>query len=135
MRFMSAADWAEFFENVSQVDDVLRAGSNFAAMDFPTRDRYRHAIEELARGSGHTEMEVARIAIAAAARAAPEGPGRDGATAHREGDPGYYLISRGRQAVETEIGYRASLGERIVRAGIAGGISAYLATIAVLSAL
>ena len=60
MRLMSAVDWAEFFESVSHVDAVLRAGSDFAAMDFPTRDRYRHAIEELARGSGHTEIKVAR---------------------------------------------------------------------------
>jgi hypothetical protein len=50
MRLMSAVDWAEFFESVSHVDAVLRAGSDFAAMDFPTRDRYRHAIEE-ARGT------------------------------------------------------------------------------------
>ena len=95
MRLMSAVDWAEFFESVSLVDAVLRADSDFAAMDFPTRDRYRHAIEKLARGSGHTEIEVARHAIAAAKRAAPEGPNRDGATARREREPGYYLISRG----------------------------------------
>ncbi len=67
MRLMSAVDWAEIFESVSLVDAALRAGSDFAEMDFPTRDRYRHAIEELARGSGRTELEVARRAIAAAA--------------------------------------------------------------------
>ena len=60
MRLMSAVDWAEFFESVSMVDAVLRADSDFAAMDFATRDRYRHAIEKLARGSGHTEIEVAQ---------------------------------------------------------------------------
>ena len=97
MRLMSAVDWAEFFESVSQVDAVLRANSNFAAMDFPTRDLYRHAIEELARGSGRTEIEVARLAIAAAKRAAPEGPGRGATTVLREQDPGYYLISGGRK--------------------------------------
>ena len=37
-----------------------RAGAPFGEMDFATRDRYRHAIEELARGSGLTEVEVAR---------------------------------------------------------------------------
>jgi hypothetical protein len=56
MRLMSAVDWAEFFESVSLVDAALRAGSDFAAMDFPTRDCYRHAIEALARGSGHSEL-------------------------------------------------------------------------------
>ena len=52
MRLMSAFDWHEFFESVSLVDEVLRDGSHFAEMDFATRDYYRHAIEELSRGSG-----------------------------------------------------------------------------------
>ena len=135
MRFMSAVDWADFFESVSHVDAVLRENSNFAAMDFPTRDRYRHAIEELARGSGHTEIEVARLAIAAGERAAPEGPSRDGATVRREHDPGYYLISRGRHAVETELGFRALFRDRMVRATAAAGILGYLGTIAIVSAI
>ena len=40
-----------FFDRVSLVEKVLRedpAGA-YAAMDFPTRDRYRHSIEELSR--------------------------------------------------------------------------------------
>ena len=60
MRLVSMINWAEFFESVSPVDAVLRGGSDFAAMDFPTRDRYRRAIEELARKSGRDEIEVAR---------------------------------------------------------------------------
>ncbi|MGH7913420.1 MAG: glycosyl transferase, partial [Candidatus Binataceae bacterium] len=135
MRFMSAVDWAEFFESVSRVDAVLRANSNFAAMDFPTRDRYRHAIEELARGSGYTEIKVARLAIAAAKRAAPEGANRDDATTRREQDPGYYLISRGRNSVEKELGFRAPFRDWIVRANAAAGILGYLGTIAAISAI
>jgi cyclic beta-1,2-glucan synthetase len=135
MRFMSAVDWAEFFESVSHVDAVLRANSNFARMDFPTRDRYRHAIEELARGSGHSEIEVARTAIAAARRAAPENPTRDSATVRCEQDPGYYLISRGRPMLERELGFRAPFGDWIVRANAAAGILGYLGTIAAASAI
>src|SRR5213076_334440 len=63
MRLMSTFDWKDFFESVSYVDEVLRASSNFAALDFPTRDRYRHAIEELARGSRWTEVEVAERVV------------------------------------------------------------------------
>ena len=62
MRLMSAFDWQEFFESVSLVDEVLGNGSNFGDMDFATRDDYRHAIEDLSRGSSHTEMEVAERA-------------------------------------------------------------------------
>ena len=70
MRMISAVDWAEFFESVSLVDVALRAEGDFAQMDFPTRDSYRHAIEDLARGSGRTELEIVQFAIAAAKRAA-----------------------------------------------------------------
>ncbi len=133
MRLMSAVDWAEFFESVSMVDAVLRADSDFAAMEFPTRDRYRHAIEKLARGSGHNEIEVAQHAIEATKRAAPEGPNRDGATARRERDPGYYLISRGLHAFEKELGFRAPIRDWIGRANAAAGIVGYLATFAVVT--
>jgi cyclic beta-1,2-glucan synthetase len=135
MRLMSAVDWAEFFESVSVVDAVLRADSDFATMDFPTRDRYRHSIEELARGSGHTEIEVAQHAIEAARHAAPEGPNRDGATARREQDPGYYLISRGLHTVENELGFRAPIRDWIARANAAAGIFGYLGTIGVVCAV
>ena len=135
MRLMSAVDWAVFFESVSMVDAVLRPHSDFAAMDFATRDRYRHAIEKLARGSGHTEIEVAQAAIAAARRAAPEGVNRDGATTRRERDPGYYLLSRGLHALEKELGFRAPIRDWIARGNAAAGIMGYLATIAVVGAV
>ena len=106
MRLMSAVDWAELFESVSLVDAVLRADSDFAEMDFATRDRYRHAIEELARGSAHAELDIARTAVVAAKRAAAEPSSDDDATARREQEPGYYLIANGRRALETEIGFR-----------------------------
>ncbi|MHB8381389.1 MAG: GH36-type glycosyl hydrolase domain-containing protein [Candidatus Binataceae bacterium] len=135
MRFMSAVDWAKFFESVSQVDAVLRANSNFAAMDFPTRDLYRHAIEELSRGARRTEIDIAQLAIAAAKRAEPEGPGRDGAMVRREQDPGYYLISAGRGLIEKQIGFRAPLRERIVHANATAGLLDYLGTIATITAI
>src|SRR5262245_18833473 len=42
LRALAAFEVADFFESVSHVDAVLRAGSDFGAMDFPSRDRYRH---------------------------------------------------------------------------------------------
>jgi len=38
-------------------------------MDFRSRDLYRRAIEQLARGSNRTELEIARAALAAAGKA------------------------------------------------------------------
>ena len=109
MRLISDVDWADLFESVSLVDEALRSGSEFADMDFPTRNLYRSAIEELARGSPLSELEIARAAMAAAGDRAlgrpEEGEDPDG---HKR-DPGYYLIGGGRRAFEATIGFRAPL--------------------------
>ena len=65
MRLLSDVDWPEFFESVSLVDELLRSQSGFAAMDFASRDLYRRAIEQLARGSRQTELAIARAALSA----------------------------------------------------------------------
>ena len=135
MRLMSAVDWAELFESVSLVDAALRADSDFAAMDFATRDHYRHAIEALARGSGHPELEVAQRALLAAERAQQTAAhGGGDAPDRREQDPGYYLISKGRRAFETELGFRVPMKDWLARANAAAGILGYLGTIAVITA-
>ena len=74
MRLISWFDWAQFVESVSLVDAILRERSSFGAMDFATRDRYRHAVEELARDSGLTELEIARRASDMADADAPTPP-------------------------------------------------------------
>ncbi len=127
MSLMSALDWTEFFETVSLVDEVLQAGPNYAAMDFATRDGYRHAVEELARGSGRPELEVACEAMAHTHRA-------DGADDDRRNDPGFYLIGNGRLAFELTLGYRPSPMRRLLRTYVAAATPGYLGTIAVLSA-
>ncbi|HSD73137.1 MAG TPA: protein ndvB, partial [Steroidobacteraceae bacterium] len=101
MRLISELEWSEFFETVSLVDDALRTNSDFAQMDFATRNLYRSSIEELARGSTLTELEIARAAVAASST--------DPGVAARQRDPGYHLIGSGRRAFETVIGYRAPL--------------------------
>jgi cyclic beta-1,2-glucan synthetase len=135
MRMMSAVDWAEFFESVSLVDAALHADSDFAEMDFPTRDRYRHAIEELARGSGQSELDVVRHAIAAAKRAAAELPNGGDARGSRAQEPGYYLISTGRRTLEREIGFRVPLSAWVARAHEAVGILGYISVLALIAML
>src|ERR1043165_86608 len=105
MRLMSAFDWAEFFESVSLVDAILQADIDFAALDFPTRDRYRHAIEELSRGSQHSEIEVARRAVLYATRFRGAAQGDGKLPGNSQEDPGYSLISTGRLAFEQELGF------------------------------
>jgi cyclic beta-1,2-glucan synthetase len=119
LRVMGTFDWREFFESVSLVDRVLREESAFGAMDFNTRDRYRHAIEDLARGSGRPEMSVAREALALAGQ--------------RE-DPGLYFISKGRPRLEAVLGYHVSVRQRLVRAYMGSATWSYLGSTFIVTA-
>jgi cyclic beta-1,2-glucan synthetase len=128
MRLMSSVDWPEFFEQVSLVDEALCANSSFGAMDFQTRDRYRHAIEDLARGSRFSEGEITEQVIGIAKTSSPADAGSP------EHDPGYYLLSLGRRAFERQIGFRVSIRERINRLAAGTGMRGYLLTLALVGA-
>jgi cyclic beta-1,2-glucan synthetase len=134
MRLISWFDWAKFVESVSVVDDVLRARSSFGEMDFATRDRYRHAVEKLARGSRQTELAVAQKA-AAMAEAVPSTTGDDQPTPDRLRDPGYYLISDGRPEFERAIHARVPLADRLRRAYFRAATPGYLGPIALVTLL
>jgi cyclic beta-1,2-glucan synthetase len=135
MRLMSAFDWTEFFESVSPVDATLWADTGSAAPDFATRDRYRHAIEELSRYSEYSELEVARRAVSQAKRFRDEAQGATDRVGDRRGDPGYYLIANGRFAFEQELGFRMPNKTRLRRAYVTQATSRYLGTIAIVSGL
>ncbi len=137
MRLTSAGDWRAFFESTSLVDAVLREGTAFDEMDFTTRDSYRHAIEDLARGSKRSETEIARKAVERARRAAAEGTNhsRDTAEADRRSDPGFYLISQGRRAFERELGFRVRWRRRLLRLYVRRAVPGYLGSIAALTAV
>ena len=132
LRVLSSFQAAPFFESVSLVDELLRERSDYAAMDFPSRDRYRHAIEDLARESGLSELDVTRRVLDRAAFASDET--HDGPAGDRRRDPGYYLISDGRPLFEREIGYRPQLGSRLMRAYVSTATASYLGTIALVTA-
>ena len=135
MRVMSSFDWQEFFESVSLVDEALRDGTDFSTMDFSTRDTYRHAIEDLARGSRRPELEVAKSAVARAqrARAAFSPNGRP--SKRREADPGFYLISHGREDFERELGFRLPWRRRLLRLYVRAAVPGYLGTVTLVMAL
>jgi cyclic beta-1,2-glucan synthetase len=121
MRLISEVDWAKLFEAVSPVDDILRAGSDFAAMDFVTRNLYRTAIEQMARGTHLAEPEIARRALAAASSSPSTCDGDS-----RQRDPGYHLVAGGRPAFERTLGFRApgfALRRRFAATGIAGYVA------------
>jgi len=129
MRLISDIDWAELFESVSLVDTRLREGSAFGEMNFATRNLYRSAIEQLARGSAFTELEIADEAL----KAAIEAP--DAVDAERTTDPGYYLIAEGRPELERTIAFRAPPRLRFSRLNVRLGIGGYIGAILLVTAL
>ena len=127
MRLISASDWPVFVEQVSVVERILQedpAGA-YAHMDFPTRDRYRHSVEQLARGAKKEEPDVARRAVALAREGRASDPGND-----RRHHVGYYLISRGRFRLEQDLGYPPTTGERVARFLFRHPALGYLGTMA-----
>ncbi len=135
MRLMSAFEWPDFFESVSLVDQVLGAETNFAELDFGTRDSYRHAIENLSRGSRHSEVEISQRLIQHVKRARIEARANPGPLHDRQTDPGYYLISQGRPDFERELGYQVSLRKRLLRSYMRTALPGYLGTIAVVTVI
>ena len=97
LRFLSAMDWKQFVETLSQVDEILRSdpADVYKDMDFQTRDRYRHSVELLARHSQLSEMDVAQRSIQLASASAQEKGSKD-RTAH----VGFYLIDKGQSILE-----------------------------------
>ena len=120
--------WPRFFEQVSQVEALLRGdpSSVYAAMDFDTRDRYRHAIEDIAERAPVLEWEVAAAAVALANEHAP---------ARRVGHVGYWLVAEGRAQLERQLGFRPSLGLRCRRLLMAHPGRSYAAALAVFTLL
>ncbi len=127
MRLVSNIDWADFFESVSLTDHALREFSGYSSMDFPTRDRYRRAVEKMARRAPREEIAIASAAV-------------QEATSHKEGpprlqDPGYYLIGGGRRAFQAKMGYRPTWQQRFWRKARATGLPGYLLFLGLTSGL
>ncbi|HEY7475024.1 MAG TPA: hypothetical protein VH679_08430, partial [Vicinamibacterales bacterium] len=111
LRLISSFDWSEFFESVSLVEQVLQRdpAGVYARMDFRSRDRYRHAIEELAEPTGEGQQRVALSSVEYARRIAERTPQARGAHV------GYHLIGRGRPAFEASIAWVPKSGQRVRR--------------------
>src|SRR4051812_44341663 len=126
LRLVSTFDWSEFFESVSLVEHVLQRDpvAVYGRMDFASRDRYRHVVEELAEPSGDGQVRVALKAVERARQTAERTPGA------REAHVGHYLIGGGRQQFEEGIGWEPGVGVRLRRTFFRCATPGYLGTIA-----
>ncbi len=130
LRFCSSLDWNRFFERVSLVEQVLKRdpASVYAKMDGGSRDRYRHAVEELAEPTGEAQVSIALKSIDNA-RQASEKRSPDAPDAH----VGYFLIGKGRRSFEREVLYHRSLWKRLRGAFFAHSVALYLGAMAILT--
>ena len=132
LRLIADIDWQQLFERLSLVDVVFAADGPFETMDPPTRTLYRSAVEELARGSKHTELEIAGAAVLAANRERQADPTAEQA---RRGDPGYHLIAGGRRAFEAALSYRPPMRTWLAQINRSLGLGGYVTAIAVVAAI
>ncbi len=103
---IASIPWKDFFAAASRVEAILCGDPVrvFPRMDFETRDRYRKAVEELAKGSGRSEPEVAERVVARARQALSGDP--------KAGHVGQWLVAAGREELERSLGYRPGLRAR-----------------------
>lgn len=126
LRLISTFDWSEYFEGVSLVEQVLQrdpAGA-YGQMDFRSRDRYRHAVEELAMPTGEGQLLLALKSIERARQSHVRAP--DAAESH----VGYHLIGPGRRRFERSVAWRPDVAQRVRRLFFAWATFGYLGTIA-----
>ena len=124
MRDLAEVDWGEMVEALSPADAILRAGSNFGEMDFPSRNLYRNSLEELSRGSAYAEDVIAARALALANRQPSEN--------RADQDPGFLIVGAGRPLLETDIGFVPPVETRIARRLRQGGIPLYVGLVMLL---
>nr|WP_157278363.1 glucoamylase family protein [Methyloversatilis thermotolerans] len=130
LRVLGAADWRDFVESLSVVEQILRRDPDdiYGRMDFCSRDHYRHAAEAIARRGGVSESEVALKALELASAGAAIQPGRIGHV-------GFYLVDRGLPELERALGIRPSVASALSRAFDRVPLLPYLGSIAMLTAL
>ena len=129
---VSTMDWSRYVESVSLVEQILRRdpADVYGRMDFESRDRYRHAVEDLADPTGEAQVRVALRAVASARQAAERPGSRD-----RVRHVGHHLIGGGRRDLETDVAFRPKLPGRVRRFLFAHATAAYLSSIGALTLL
>ena len=112
LRFIDAMDWREFVESQSAVEKTLREdpAGVYAAMDFHTRDAYRHVIEHFAAANSLSEMLPARTVVDLAAQAIKTRPSTD-----RQCHVGYYLVGAGLNQLEELLKVKTPLWQKFNR--------------------
>jgi len=108
VRKLSDNDFKAVFLALSKTESILREdpAKAYPCMDLDSRGSYHAAIQEFVRGSKADEFTIAQLAVDLAAQARSQFRSIP-VTRDRRGHVGYYLVDRGRQALQKRIEYRA----------------------------
>jgi cellobiose phosphorylase len=136
LRFLGTMDWREFVETLSVVEQTLREdpGRAYGEMDFSTRDRYRHVVEDIAKCGRLSEGEVAAEAVRLARESAANKDGAHGRD-DRETHVGYYLIDKGLPQLEELAHVRVSVSGALRKVSSRFPLLLYLGTITLMTAI
>ncbi|WP_159015832.1 glycoside hydrolase family 94 protein [Cognatiluteimonas profundi] len=132
IRFLSMMDWRDFVESMSTVEARLRSdpGGVYGLMDFATRDRYRHRVEQIARRMDLDETFVADFAVQLA-QARAEAVGAGDVEAH----VGFYLVDDGVDALKHALAPTRHAARAILKAGRRLPLAGYLFPMALIVAV
>ena len=135
LRILGAIDWRDFVETMSVVEQILLGdpAGVYGAMDFATRDRYRHATERIARRGRLSESEVARKAVELARSAAAIAG--DAGSRDCSGHVGFYLIDKGLPDLERAAEVRLLRAEALARKAGRFPLLLYLGAIVLITAI
>ncbi|MXP13219.1 cellobiose phosphorylase [Altererythrobacter confluentis] len=105
LAIVAAVPWESFFDQTSEVEKALAddPSGHYPQMDFETRDRYRNAVEQLARAGTADESAITSAALSLAFEGSADDVRRH---------VGYWLVGAGRQQLETEVGAFVPLAQR-----------------------
>ena len=131
LRVLDSIDWRDVVERESHLERILRGdpADVYAAMDFRTRDSYRHVVERIARDADVPELEVARRVVELAKAGTPPAHG----PALRR-HVGFYLVGDGAPELARACGIvPARLRLRAGRASFAAYFAALLCVLGLLA--
>ena len=114
LQHVTQSSWKLELESLIPFDGILRddpAGA-YARMDLESRNLYREGVARIAGRSDHSEMVVAKEALALA-RKARNRTYRDPRVALRESHIGHYLIGDGNELLCQRVGYNPKFSERL----------------------
>ena len=142
LRLLTAMDWREFVEDLSNVESILRQDPSqvYPRMDFSTRDRYRHVIERIATQSNLTESDIATLALDLTNQEFVQARTQAQTQAQAQAQPrrahiGYFLIDQGLASLEAAAAIKLTLGDKCRRYAKTHAFPSYTGSIIVLSIL